>query len=35
MLEAILLLLGVASCALVVVAFWGSSLLGSEWRRQR
>jgi hypothetical protein len=30
MLEAILLLLGVASCALVVVAFWGSNLLGSE-----
>jgi hypothetical protein len=35
MLEAVLLLLGLASCALVVVAFWGSNLLGSEWRRQR
>jgi len=35
MLEAILLLLGVGSCALVLVAFWGSELLGNEWRRHR
>ncbi len=35
MLEAILLLLGVGSCALLLVAFWGSELLGNEWRRHR
>ena len=32
MLEAVLLLLGIASCALVVIAFWGTNLLGKEWR---
>lgn len=32
MLEAILIMLGLSSCALVVVAFWGSEVLGSEWR---
>ena len=35
MLEAILLLMGIGSCALVLIAFWGSNLLGNEWRRQR
>jgi hypothetical protein len=35
MLEAILLLLGIGSCALVLIAFWGSNLFGNEWRRQR
>jgi hypothetical protein len=32
MLEAILIMLGLTSCALVLVAFWGSEVLGSEWR---
>lgn len=35
MLDAILLMLGIGSCALVLVAFWGSELLGNEWRRHR
>jgi hypothetical protein len=34
MLEAILLLLSVGSCALVIVAFWGTSLLSNEWRKR-
>ena len=34
MLEAVLLLLGIASCALVVIAFWGTNLLGNEWHRR-
>ena len=33
--QAILAMLGLAACALIVVAFWGSDLLGNEWRRQR
>ena len=32
MLEAIPIMLSLSSCALVVVAFWGSEVLGSEWR---
>jgi hypothetical protein len=34
MLEAILIMLGISSCALVLVAFWGTEVLGSEWRRR-
>lgn len=34
MLEAVLIMLGVCSCALVLVAFWGTELLGNEWRRR-
>ena len=34
MLETILLLMGLASCALVLIAFKGSDLLGNEWRRR-
>ena len=34
MLEAILLLLSITSCALVLIAFWGCNLLGNEWRRR-
>ena len=32
--DAILLLLGLGSCALVLIAFWGINLLGNEWRRR-
>lgn len=35
MLEAILIMLGLSSCALVLVAFWGSEVLGTEWRSRR
>ena len=34
LLEAILLLLSITSCALVLIAFWGCNLLGNEWRRR-
>jgi hypothetical protein len=34
MLEAILLLLAIGSCALVVIAFCGTNLLGNEWHRR-
>jgi hypothetical protein len=34
MLEAILLLLGITSCALLIIAFWGTKLLGHEGRRR-
>ena len=33
--QTILAMLGLASCALILVAFWGSDLLGNKWRRQR
>jgi len=33
MLEAILLLLGVCSFALVLIAFWGIDVFGNAWRR--
>jgi hypothetical protein len=33
MLEAILLLLGVCSFALVLIAFWGIDAFGNAWRR--
>ena len=34
MLEAILLLLSIAGCALLIIAFWGTKLLGHEERRR-
>jgi hypothetical protein len=34
MLETILLLMGIASCALVLIAFRGTDLLGNEWRKR-
>jgi hypothetical protein len=34
MLEAILLLLSIGSCALLLIAFWGTNLLSNEWRRR-
>ena len=34
MLETMLLLMGLASCALVLIAFRGSDLLGTEWRKR-
>jgi hypothetical protein len=33
MLEAIVLLLGVSTCALILIAFWGLDLLGMRRRR--
>jgi hypothetical protein len=33
MLEAIVLLLGVGTCALILIAFWGLDLLGMRRRR--
>ena len=33
--QTILAMLGLASCALILVAFWGSDLLGNKWRGQR
>ena len=33
MLEPILALLGLATCALVLVSFWGSDLFGSRTQR--
>jgi len=33
MLEAIVLLLGVSTCALLLIAFWGSGLFGMRRRR--
>ena len=33
MLEAIMLLLGLAACALILIAFWGLDLLGMRRRR--
>jgi hypothetical protein len=34
MLETILTMLGLATCALVLVSFWGSDLFGSRTRRR-
>ena len=34
MLETILALLGLATCALVLVSFWGSDLLGGRTRKR-
>ena len=34
MLEAILLLLSIASGGLLLIAFWGTNLLGNKWRRR-
>jgi hypothetical protein len=34
MLDAILLLLGLGSCAFILIAFWGTNLLGNEWHRR-
>ena len=34
MLETILALLGLASCALVLVSFWGSEIFGSRKRKR-
>jgi hypothetical protein len=34
MLEAIMLLLGVAACALILIAFWGLDVLGIRSRRR-
>ena len=33
--QTILAMLGLATCALILVAFWGSDLLGNKWRGQR
>ena len=33
--QTILAMLGLASCALILIAFWGSDLLGNKWRGQR
>jgi hypothetical protein len=33
MLEAIVLLLGVSTCALILIAFWGLDLLGMRRRK--
>jgi hypothetical protein len=33
--QTILAMLGLASCALILVAFWGSDLLGNKGRGQR
>jgi hypothetical protein len=34
MLETILAMLGLVTCALILVAFWGSDLFGSRTRRR-
>ena len=33
--QTILAMLGLATCALILVAFWGADLLGNQWRRPR
>jgi hypothetical protein len=33
--QTILAMLGLATCALILVAFWGTDLLGNQWRRPR
>jgi len=33
MLEAILVLLGIATCALILIAFWGTDVFGLRRRR--